>query len=528
MQLGRYQVSTLRPAPILSITFSEDGRIFAVASENGYEVWRTWPLGLIRRRVLPGTLVRALPLLHSPLLVLQGGGAAPLYAPNKAVVYHDALGVAIAEIEFGERIRGIEVRSSTIVIALSQRVIAYEYGVGSSVTPSVKGKGKASDGFWLRKIREWETAENENGLIAISTAPGSTLLAMPGRQAGHVQLVLLPPCPPVSTQAPPSTSQPFRSPIILAHTHALSRLACTATGSHIVTTSERGTLIRVWDTSRGRLERELRRGMDRAEMWGVRPEDAALRDTGDVTNERMSKGGRVVGWSDKGTIHIWLDDPAASIPPSAPVRQPSLTHLLSRNLPLPKYFSSTASSAQYHLPRKNPHAFSAYMNNEGEANELAERFVVGWVEVESDVDPDEPNSEINLEDKKGANRLSGVPIGMGSREERRSFGSDVTSRTATSTSRAETPTLGSQRQSLGRAGHARPTSEKIPRGKAASGGTPWKKKKIERQLVAITYSGGWYRLRLPDQNVQGDSEGNKSVKCELAEYRRLGVGGDGW
>ena len=168
------------------------------------------------------------------------------------------------------------------------------------------------------------------------------------------------------------------------------------------------------------------------------------------------------------------------------------------------------------------------MNNEGEANELAERFVVGWVEVESDVDPDEPNSEINLEDKKGANRLSGVPIGMGSREERRSFGSDVTSRTATSTSRAETPTLGSQRQSLGRAGHARPTSEKIPRGKAASGGTPWKKKKIERQLVAITYSGGWYRLRLPDQNVQGDSEGNKSVKCELAEYRRLGVGGDGW
>ena len=50
MQLGRYQVSTLRPAPILSITFSEDGRFFAVASETGYEVWRTWPLGLIRRR----------------------------------------------------------------------------------------------------------------------------------------------------------------------------------------------------------------------------------------------------------------------------------------------------------------------------------------------------------------------------------------------------------------------------------------------------------------------------------------------
>jgi hypothetical protein len=50
MQLGRYQVSTLRPPPILSISFSQDGRFFAVAGETGYEVWRTWPLALIRRR----------------------------------------------------------------------------------------------------------------------------------------------------------------------------------------------------------------------------------------------------------------------------------------------------------------------------------------------------------------------------------------------------------------------------------------------------------------------------------------------
>jgi hypothetical protein len=50
MQLGRYQVSTLRPPPILSITFSQDGRFFTVASETGYEVWTSFPLGLLRRR----------------------------------------------------------------------------------------------------------------------------------------------------------------------------------------------------------------------------------------------------------------------------------------------------------------------------------------------------------------------------------------------------------------------------------------------------------------------------------------------
>lgn len=50
MQLGRYNVSTLRPTPINSVRFSFDGRFFAISSEGGYEVWRTYPLELIKRR----------------------------------------------------------------------------------------------------------------------------------------------------------------------------------------------------------------------------------------------------------------------------------------------------------------------------------------------------------------------------------------------------------------------------------------------------------------------------------------------
>ena len=134
--------------------------------------------------------------------------------------------------------------------------------------------------------------------MAIATAPGSALLALPGRQPGHVQLVQLSPSPDPTQSTPPSIARPtaFRSPIILAHTHPLSTLACTPSGSHIVTTSERGTLLRVWDTARGQLDRELRRGVDRAEMWGVGFEGAL---------SEPSKGGRVVGWSDKGTVHVW-------------------------------------------------------------------------------------------------------------------------------------------------------------------------------------------------------------------------------
>lgn len=147
------------------------------------------------------------------------------------------------------------------------------------------------------------TETDMTGLLAIATAPGSSLLALPGRQAGHVQLVALPPCSSTGPSSSSSSNQPqFRSPIILAHTHPLSALACTANGSHILTTSERGTLLRVWDTSKGRLERELRRGMDRAEMWGVKFEDEVQE------SDRARKGGMVVGWSDKGTVHVWAGE----------------------------------------------------------------------------------------------------------------------------------------------------------------------------------------------------------------------------
>ncbi|OCF35165.1 hypothetical protein I316_03207 [Kwoniella heveanensis BCC8398] len=650
MQLGRYSVSTLRPPPIHSITFSEDDRYFSVAGEEGYEVWRTWPLALVRRRVLPGTLAKALMLPGSPLLVLQGGGAAPLYSPNKAVIYHDKIGAAIAEIEFGERIRGISARRGTICIALSRKTIAFDAS------------------FRLEKVGEWETAQNELGLMALSTAPGSALLALPGRQPGHVQLISLSRCPSPSaassTSQPSSTSAPstsFRSPIILAHTHPLSTLSASPSGSHLMTTSERGTLLRVWDTARGRLERELRRGVDRAEIWGAKFDAPSSTDEASHGNTGVIGGGkgRVVGWSDKGTVHVWGDQRPRSSGedgsrPSTPTSSaPSLTHLLSRNLPLPKYFSSTASSAQYHLPRKNPHAISAALGAAGvnvpsmkaeDEGDESERFVVGWVDVEvpsplpshSGADkytkgtyegvgvgsgggrPVRRSSGIYTEGGTGLSAsptmgagIGNIGLGMGTRGERRSFesGSDGTSRTATPPLRGGTPTPSSMSHGIGRRNSTLSTTttavgtaagtaagSRLVSGflnKSSAGEVPGVRVKspsnsdppnlsstaskissalkattdrTERQLVAVTYSGDWYRLRLPQQansayqvsgsessssgsgggvSFEGVEEGERARsrggggrdegdesrrgnKCELVEYRRLGTGGGGW
>lgn len=42
--------------------------------------------------------------------------------------------------------------------------------------------------------------------------------------------------------------------------------------------------------------------MDRAEMWGIKFEDEVQE------SDKSRKGGMVVGWSDKGTVHVWAGE----------------------------------------------------------------------------------------------------------------------------------------------------------------------------------------------------------------------------
>lgn len=185
-----------------------------------------------------------------------------------------------------------------------------------------------------------------------------------------------------------------------------------------------------------------------------------------------------------------------------------------------------------------------------EEGEWNERFVVCWVGVEVDV------AEIKREEKArpaGTSRTASMDmgIGMGTREERRSFGSDAT------TSRTATPTLGLGRDPpsgiptlLRKQSTASTRAEQRPlpsmtrrdsllsrdpkvraSGPIPKGAGEPRRTKMERQLIAITFGGDWYRLRIPDDTVEdaeGEIQKKTGRKCELVEYRRLNVGGGGW
>ncbi|KIM68641.1 hypothetical protein SCLCIDRAFT_104591 [Scleroderma citrinum Foug A] len=357
MNLARHSITPSSPVHIFNAQFDADCEIFTTVTPAGFAVYQTWPLKLLRKRELSGgTLAAVVPCHTSSLLFLLGGGRSPLYPPNKVILWDDAAGTEVAELEFREKVGGLTCRRGWLGVALRRRVVVFE------VHETVIRRG------------EYDTCDNPRGVLAMATAPYATLLVIPGRQMGHVQLVQLPPCKPPEPLGPPPPIPPSKPPpslakhpvsIIAAHESPLTTLSVTSSGRLVATTSLRGTLVRIWEAQSGKLLKEFRRGSDKAEIYGV-----AFRH-----DEK-----EVAVWSDKGTVHVF------SLAPTGGSNRQSSLSPLSPFLPLPKYFDSQWSYAQYRIPAQAAHislTSTSFVRSPGTDLAADEKCVVGWIKVPS-------------------------------------------------------------------------------------------------------------------------------------------------
>jgi len=120
------------------------------------------------------------------------------------------------------------------------------------------------------------TGNNELGLVSLSTHEAKCVLAVPDETQGHVKLVHF--------------TDEKKVVNVSAHNGSVAAMRLSQDGTILVTASDKGTLLRLFNTETGEKITEVRRGADHAVITDINI---------DSTNRFLCSA------SDKGTVHVF-------------------------------------------------------------------------------------------------------------------------------------------------------------------------------------------------------------------------------
>ncbi|EEY67781.1 uncharacterized protein PITG_18011 [Phytophthora infestans T30-4] len=326
MNLSREQQNEL-----LFVGFNQDSGCFACGTDSGFKIFNCDPFKeTFHRDFSNGGIGIVEMLFRCNILAIVGGGRNPRYPPNKVMIWDDHQSRNIGELSFRSEVKAVKLRRDRVVVVLQNKIYVYNF----------------SD---LKLVDHIETIANPKGLCALCPNPSNTVLACPGVTRGTVRIELY---------------DLRKTTLITAHEAELSQICLNLDGTRLATASDKGTLIRIFDTQSGQITQELRRGADRAEIYSIcfsptAPLLACSSDKGTV---------HVFSLTAEGSGHSFSSDPttmgnvpsqsmpshfaAGSAPRSGEEdgTENSKSSLSFMRGLLPKYFSSEWSFAQFRVP----------------------------------------------------------------------------------------------------------------------------------------------------------------------------------
>jgi len=253
-------LSRIQPPPpsqeeLQFLGFNQDFSCIAAGVVNGFRIFNCDPYKETFKREFSGSIGIVEMLFRCNILAIVGGGKEPAYPKNKVVLWDDNQSTPIGELTFKSEVKAVKLRRDKIVVVLEKFVYVYNFDK-------------------LERIRKYETISNHKGLVALSPID-DCVLAFPHTSKGVVRVELL-------------DSDKYH--LINAHDSQINCISLNIDGTRLATASEKGTLIRIFDTVTGARLQEVRRGTDRADIYSI----AFSPDSNFFCTS-----------SDKGTIHIF-------------------------------------------------------------------------------------------------------------------------------------------------------------------------------------------------------------------------------
>ena len=257
-------LATRQTNELLFVGFNQDNGCFACGTDTGFRIYNCDPFKeMFRRHFTRGGIGIVEMLFRCNILALVGGGQQPRYPPNKVMIWDDHQNRCAGELTFRSQVKAVKLRRDKVVVVLEKKIYVYNF----------------ED---LQLVDHIETTWNPRGLCALCPNANNTVLACPGLKPGHVKVELY---------------DMNKNIVIPAHESDLACLALNQDGSRLATASDKGTLIRVFDTQTRQLLQELRRGMTRADVLCI-----AFHPFSNF----------IACSSDQGTIHVFALDPKIS------------------------------------------------------------------------------------------------------------------------------------------------------------------------------------------------------------------------
>lgn len=292
---------------LLFVNFNQDNGCFACGTSNGFIIYNVDPFRETFRRIFPHGGIGIIEMLYRcNLLAFVGGGRNPRYPTYKVMIWNDHENKTIGELKFRTEVKAVRLRRDRIIAVLESKVFVYRF----------------KD---LKLLDQITTILNPRGLVSLCPEAKNNVLAVPGLAKGSIRIELY---------------DIGKATLIKAHDTELAQFSLNYDGSRIASASEKGTLIRIWNCHTGEPLRELRRGVDRADIYCI-----SFNQTSTF----------VACSSDKGTVHIFSLASNQANPSKPPAGETIDSSSAALEAPLPH--SSSIGSAS--LPPNPPPSYSA-------------------------------------------------------------------------------------------------------------------------------------------------------------------------
>eukprot|EP00743_Colponemidia_sp_Colp-15_P006191 GILK01006657.1.p1 GENE.GILK01006657.1~~GILK01006657.1.p1 ORF type:complete len:397 (-),score=34.65 GILK01006657.1:89-1165(-) len=249
---------------LLSFGFNQDFSCVSVGTKTGYKIFSCNPFQQCHAEARGGIGIVEM-LYCTSLVALVGAGEQPTFSPRRLIVWNTAESKCICELNFLTSILSVRLNRRRLVVVLENKVHIFDLNS-------------------MKLLHVMDTAANPKGLCALSSAVENNFLAFPASNTtGDLFLF--------------DTSNLHALNVIQAHQNLLSAFQFNTTGTLLATSSEKGTVIRVFSVPQGEKLYSFRRGSYPASVYSMAFSlDSAL----------------LCVSSDTGTIHVFKLESAST------------------------------------------------------------------------------------------------------------------------------------------------------------------------------------------------------------------------